>query len=203
VADHLVLVGMMGAGKSTTARLASASLGWPLVDTDDAVELHLGAPIATVFATAGEAAFRREESRILRDALRNPVASVISVGGGAVLDPANRAALRSGGVVVWLRARPATLARRVGDGGSRPLLAHSVGRGPSSDGEPIAGREPSAGNQGDAERARRALERIDAERRELYQEVATTVVDVDDLSPDEVAGRVVRCCASASTRDLG
>jgi shikimate kinase len=177
VADHLVLVGMMGAGKTTTARLASTLLGWPLVDTDDVVEHDMGSSIASVFATAGEGAFRQAESRVLRDALRSPVATVISVGGGAVLDPANRDALRGAGVVVWLRARPATLAQRVGDGGGRPLLA--------TDGDP----EPSAAP---------TLERIDAERRDLYRDVATMVVDVDDLAPEEVAGRVVRCCASAS-----
>ena len=80
---------------------------------------------------------------------------------------ANRAALRAGGTVVWLRARPETLARRVGRTVDRPLLAGAAG-GPAA-----------------------ALARIDDERRALYEEVATVVVDVDALTPGAVADRVI------------
>ncbi len=89
---------------------------------------------------------------------------MVSVAGGAVLDPANRALLSGAGAVVWLRARPDTLAARVGDGAGRPLLDH----------------DPAA-----------ALARLDAERRPLYQEVASGVVDVDGAGPDAVADRVL------------
>ncbi len=99
--------------------------------------------------------------------LAGVVPSVISVGGGAVLEPRQRVALRGGGTVVWLRARPDTLARRVGRTPHRPLL---VG---AADG-------PGA-----------ALARIDAERRPFYAEVADVVIDVDDLSPGAVAQRVL------------
>jgi shikimate kinase len=84
-----------------------------------------------------------------------------------VLDPGNREAMRGAGTVVWLRARHETLAARVGDGSGRPLL--------SADGGPVAG----------------AIARLDARRRSLYAEVSDGVVDVDDLEPDEVAGRVL------------
>jgi shikimate kinase len=94
---------------------------------------------------------------------------VISVGGGAVLDPAHRTALRAAGPVIWLRARPATLARRVGRSADRPLLAAARADGPAA-----------------------ALARIDGERRALYEEVASVVIDVDDLTPGAVAERVVQ-----------
>jgi shikimate kinase len=86
------------------------------------------------------------------------------VAGGAVLDPGNRDLLRRSGTVVWLRARPDTLARRVGDGAGRPLL----------------GADPAG-----------ALARLDEARRPHYAEVAHAVVDVDDLDPDAVVDAVV------------
>ena len=161
----------MGAGKSTAARRVARRLGRAHVDTDDEVRRVAGASIREIFATRGETWFRAEEGRVLREAVGDGPARVVSAGGGAVLDPGNRVALRDAGTVVWLRARPGTLARRIPDSGSRPLLA-------SSDEDPAA-----------------ALARIDAERRPLYDEVASVVVDVDDLTPDEVAARIVECVA--------
>lgn len=167
MAEHLLLVGMMGTGKSTVGRLVAARLGRPVVDTDDVVEQAAGTSVAAIFATSGEAAFRRREAEALQDVLACDDACVVSVGGGAVLDPTNRAAMRRAGTVVWLRARPDTLEARVGDDDGRPLL--------SGVGEGVAG----------------ALVRIDAERRPLYDELADEVVDVDGLDPDEVADRVL------------
>jgi shikimate kinase len=175
VADHLVLVGMMGAGKSTAARRVARRLGRAHIDTDDEVRRVARTSIPEIFATRGETWFRAEEGRVLREAVGDGPARVVSAGGGAVLDPGNRLALREAGTVVWLRARPGTLARRIPDGGSRPLLA-------STDEDPPA-----------------ALARIDAERRPLYEEVASAVVDVDDLTPDEVATHIVRCLAPSDT----
>ena len=165
--EHLLLVGMMGAGKSTVGRLVAARLGRPHVDVDAEVERHAGVSVPAVFAAGGEAAFRRMESEVLAEVLGGEAPAVVSVGGGAVLDAANRAAIAGAGTVVWLRARPATLARRIGRGDERPLLAADPA-GPAA-----------------------ALARIDAERRGLYGEVATEVVDVDGLAPDEVADRVL------------
>jgi shikimate kinase/3-dehydroquinate synthase len=183
VAEHLVLVGMMGAGKSTVARLVAAHLGRPHVDTDTEVERATGSSVSDIFSNRGEAAFRAEESRVLASVLARPVPTVISAGGGVVLDPAQRAALRAGGTVVWLRARPETLARRVGRNSQRPLLADTAA---NTDGGPSA-----------------ALARIDAERRPLYAEVASVVIDVDDLIPRAVADRVVAATGPASTSQDG
>jgi len=167
VAEHLLLVGMMGSGKSTVARLVAGRLGRPHVDTDEEVERVAGMSVSEIFSTRGEAAFRAEEARALATVLAGAVPSVISVGGGIVLHPEPRAALRRGGTVVWLRARPETLARRVGRHAQRPLLVGAAG-GPAA-----------------------ALARIDAERRALYEEVADVVIDVDDLAPGAVADRVL------------
>jgi shikimate kinase len=167
VAEHLLLVGMMGAGKSTVARIVATRLDRPHVDTDGEVERIAGSSVREIFSTRGEAEFRALEARVLADVLAGAVPSVISVGGGAVLDETSRAALRHGGTVVWLRARPETLARRVGRNADRPLLARD-------DGGPAA-----------------ALARIDHERRALYEEVASVVLDVDHLSPGAAAERVI------------
>ncbi len=172
MAEHLLLVGMMGAGKSTVARLVAGRLDRPWVDTDSAVERLAGSSVSEIFAARGEAAFRALEARVLAEVLARPDPAVVSVGGGAVLDPVGRAELRRGGTVVWLRARPATLLRRVGRNASRPLLA----------GDPAG---PAA-----------ALGRIEAERRVLYEEVATAVIDVDDLGADAVAARVAEVVAA-------
>ncbi len=157
---------MMGAGKSTVGRIVAERLGKPFVDTDEEVERVSGATVAAVFALHGEAEFRRRESQVLAEVLAG-APGVVAVGGGAVLDPANRAAMHRAGTVLWLRARPATLARRVGRGQDRPLLAGEEG-GPGA-----------------------AVARIDAERRPLYAEVADEVLDVDDLDADAVAERVL------------
>ena len=106
---------------------------------------------------------------MLAETLERPEPAVVSVGGGAVLDPGNRTRLRSSGTVVWLRARPETLARRVGRAANRPLL-----------------NDHAAMDTVDV------LRRIDAERRPLYEEVADVIVDVDTLGLEAVADRVAR-----------
>ncbi len=169
----VLLVGMMGAGKTTVANLLAARLGWPLVDTDGIVEERSGASVAQIFARDGEAAFREAEALAIADVVTADEPLVVSVGGGAVLSEANRQGLRAAGTVVWLRARPATLAARVGHGNSRPLLSGS-------------GLEPQA-----------ALEQLAGEREGYYRDAAGLVVDVDGLSADEVADVVMTALASA------
>jgi shikimate kinase len=172
MAERLLLVGMMGAGKTTSARLAAEQLGWTWFDTDAEVSRAAGATVADLFARHGEAHFRREETRALEAVLGRDEPVVVSVGGGAVLDGDNRERLRQAGTVVWLRARPETLLARVHDADGRPLLVGATGQ----------------------DRAE-TLRRIDAERRTLYAEVAHDVVDVDDLDADSVVERLVACVA--------
>jgi shikimate kinase len=155
---------MMGAGKTTVGRLLADRLGCPYLDSDGEVEVATGRTVPELFAAEGEAAFRAAETEALQRAAAVEGQVVVAVAGGAVLDPGNRALLRRSGTVVWLRADPQTLARRVGDGAGRPLL----------DGDPAA-----------------ALANLDGIRRPLYAELAEVVVDVDGLAPAEVAEQVL------------
>jgi shikimate kinase len=168
---HILLVGMMGAGKSTTGQLVADRLGWGYRDSDADVAAMTGLSVPELFAREGEAAFRRAEAEVLASACTEERPLVISVAGGAVLDPANRALIVKSGTVIWLRARPETLGQRVGDGAGRPLL----------------GGDPTA-----------AMTRLLAQRAPLYAELAGLVIDVDDLTPSEVADRILAVAPTAS-----
>ncbi len=122
---HLVLIGLMGAGKTTVGRRCAEELGRPFVDTDDLIVTQAGASIPEIFAAEGETAFRARARAALADVVASPEPLVIACGGGAMVDGDNRRAVRTDGFVVWLACAPAELAARVErDGtGSRPLLA--------------------------------------------------------------------------------
>jgi shikimate kinase len=173
MADRMVLVGMMGAGKSTVGRELAGRLGWRFLDSDALVEESTGSTVAELFASGGEEAFRVEESRVLAEALSSDAPAVVSAAGGVVLAPGNRELLATAGAVVWLRARPETLAARVGDGHGRPLLHDDPGA---------------------------ALAELDAVRRPLYGEVADVIVDVDDLDLPTVVDRILAATAFARSR---
>lgn len=164
MAEKILLVGMMGVGKSTVGLALARRLGWAYLDSDEQVMLRTGRTVPELFAEQGEAAFRAEERRALVEAVASGGPAVVSVAGGAVLDPDNRACIGSAGTVVWLRAAVATLASRVGTGEGRPLL----------------GEEPAA-----------ALALLYEERRPLYAGLADVVVDVDDVTPNEAVDRIV------------
>lgn len=118
----MVITGFMGTGKSTVGRRVAERLGVPFVDTDAMVESWEGRTIAEIFAREGELYFREVERRALAAALEIPRA-VVACGGGAVVDPDNRARLRAAGPVVCLQARPDVIARRTARmPGARPLL---------------------------------------------------------------------------------
>ncbi|HEV3400424.1 MAG TPA: bifunctional shikimate kinase/3-dehydroquinate synthase [Acidimicrobiales bacterium] len=158
-----MLIGMMGAGKTTVGRALAARRGWSFVDSDAQIEARTGRTVAQIWAEEGEPAFRQLESEVLVEALAAEEPSVVAAAGGVVLDPLNRARIRQAGPVVWLRADPTTLARRVRKGDHRPLL-----------------------DSGPAE----VLARLAAERGDLYADLADVVVDVDGLSADEVVARI-------------
>lgn len=159
----MLLVGMMGSGKTTVGRALARRRGCLHLDSDEQVQAHTGLTVPEIFEARGEPAFRAEEARALAEAIDSVDPAVISVAGGAVLDPDNRRRMSGGGTVVWLRADPATLARRVGDGSGRPLLAE----------------DPES-----------VLRHLYDERRPLYEEVADVVIDVDTLTRDEVVEAV-------------
>jgi len=169
-ARHLVLVGMMGAGKTSVGRRCATRLDRPFVDTDELIEATTGMRVAEIFESQGEAVFRDLERAAVADAAASPEPLVIACGGGAVLDPDSRRTLRDAGVVVWLRAAPEVLSGRVGQapGEVRPLLG-----GPGS--------VPAA----------TTLERLAVLRADTYAAAAYAVVDTDDRTVDEAADAVL------------
>jgi len=120
---HLVLIGMMGVGKSTVGRALARALGRPFLDSDDAVEARTGRTVADIFAADGEAAFRAVEAEVMAALLDDPRPSVIAAAGGSVLDAGTRERLRSAGTVVWLCAPVDVLVGRTARGAHRPALA--------------------------------------------------------------------------------
>jgi shikimate kinase len=163
VTPKVVLVGLPGAGKSTTGRRLAKILAVPFADSDDLVEAADGRAVAQIFAETGEDAFRVAESAAVCSALTE-FDGVLALGGGALGSAATREALVASGVpVVLLRAGVPTLRARVGDARTRPLLA------------------------GDPE-ARLLL--LAAERAPVYDALATLAVDTEARTPGQVAATV-------------
>jgi shikimate kinase len=171
---RVLLIGMMGAGKSTTGQLLARRLGWPYLDSDAEIERRTGRTVPEIWRAEGEAAFRAEESKVLAQATTSDGPAVIAVAGGAVVDPDNRARIRGAGLVVWLRADISVLAGRVGSGEGRPLL---------DDG-------PAA-----------ALARLYEGREPIYEELADVIFDVDRMPPPEVVDRIVAALHERSAAD--
>jgi shikimate kinase len=164
VSPRVVLVGLPGAGKSTSGRRLAKILCVPFADSDDLVEAAEQRTVPEIFAESGEAAFRAAECRAISAALAGEFDGVLSLGGGALThDPTRAAIVTSQVVVAVLHAPLETLLVRVGDGRSRPLLA-------------------------DDPRAR--LTRLAAERQPIYDSVATLRVDTEHRTPGQVAAHV-------------
>jgi shikimate kinase len=118
----IVLVGMMGAGKTAIGRRLARALGWPFQDADAAIEAAAGTSIANIFAEIGEPAFRVKERQVIARLLRGERA-VVALGGGAFMDPETRALVRETGRSIWLQADLDVLVRRTARLKKRPLLA--------------------------------------------------------------------------------
>ena len=118
----VALVGFMGSGKTTVGRRLADKLGLSFEDTDAGVVRRTGRSIPEIFRGDGEAAFRAEESRVLREILGGPGSVVCACGGGSMESEENRALAAAGALVVWLHA-PAGVCRSRIDAGTRPLLA--------------------------------------------------------------------------------
>jgi shikimate kinase len=170
---HLVLVGLMGAGKSTVGARCAERLDRAFVDTDELVVAMAGVPFDEIWAAEGEQGFRVRERAAVADASASPVPLVISCGGGAVLDADNRRLLRATGVVVLLDATAEALASRLTCDDSRPLLR---------------GGDRTA-----------TLERLRAQRAPAYEAAAHATVDTAGRTVDQVADAVLeefaRCAA--------
>lgn len=164
----VVLVGPMGAGKSTVAALLAERWGLGLRDTDADVEAAEGRTISDIFVDAGEAYFREREAAAVAAAVAEH-RGVLALGGGAVLDPATRELL-AGRRVVFLRVGLSDAVKRVGLATSRPLLLGNV---------------------------RSRIKALLDERTPVYESVASVVVDTDGRTPDQVADAVAEAVADA------
>jgi len=118
---NLALIGFMGTGKSSVGRLASAQLGYPLVDTDETIERRAGRSITKIFAEDGEAAFRNIERELVAE-MTGWRKKVISTGGGLAANGANIASLKQHALIVCLWATPEAIWERVRHQAHRPLL---------------------------------------------------------------------------------
>ena len=155
----------MGSGKSTIGRLLAERTGWPYVDNDDLVKRASGATPRQLLAEQGEGPMRAAESVALRLGLETPAPSIVGVAAGTILDSGNRDRLRDGGIVVWLRVDPDSLAERAEGAEHRPWI--------------------DAGGQ--------SWMREAAEVRDpLYASVADVTVDTTESSADDSASEVLR-----------
>jgi len=161
--DNIVLVGMMGAGKTTVGRLLARRLKRTFYDSDEEIERRCGVRIPVIFEIEGEAGFRARETQVLAElcALERVV---LATGGGAVLAEANRRRLRERSVVVYLHARPAHLWQRVRQDRNRPLLATA---------------DPQ-----------KTLEDLYGVRDPLYREIADMVLDTGRQSASSLAREI-------------
>jgi shikimate kinase len=164
VSTKLLLVGMMGSGKTSVGTALSGKLGWPYLDNDVLLERTAGASASTLLESRGEEALRQAESQVLTLMLGMPGPMIGSIAGGVVLDGPDRQRItQSSARVVWLRATPQALVRRVG-GTTRPRL----------------GEDPVA-----------ALRKLAAERNSFYAEIADQVVDVDVIPVGAIAKQII------------
>ena len=159
----VVLVGLMGAGKTSIGRRLAARIGLPFVDADNEIAEAAGCSVEDIFALHGEAAFRDGERRVIARLLQGP-RHVLATGGGAYMDPETRKHVRERGVSVWLRASLDTLVRRTSRRSDRPLLKGRM--------------------------TRQVLTRLMEKRYPIYAE-ADIVVDSSDNPAEQTVERVV------------
>jgi shikimate kinase len=163
----LVLVGLMGAGKSSIGRRLAEKLGLPFVDADHEIELAAGKTVTEIFADHGEPYFREGERRVIARLMENG-AQVMATGGGAYMNDETRDVIAKRGVSVWLRAELPLLMKRVLKRSDRPLLSNE---------------DPEAVMRG-----------LIAQRYPIYAKADLTV-DSKDVQHGEMVGDVIKCLA--------
>ena len=159
----IVLIGMMGAGKTTVGRRLAAKLGRHFVDSDEEVEKAANMTISEIFAAHGEDDFRAGEARVIARILREP-GIVLGTGGGAFINPETRRLIKAGSVSVWIKADPDLLFARVSRRSDRPLLKTA--------------------------NPRATLEALIEARYPIYAEADVTVVS-RDVPQDQVDGDII------------
>ena len=162
---NIVLIGYRGTGKSTIAKILSARLKWSRFNLDEAIVQEMGMSIPQMVEKHGWEFFRDVEARIVEKA-SNKDKTIIDAGGGVVVRPKNIERLRQNGVIIWLKARPETIIRRINDNTDRPSLT---------------------GKKSFLEEVQEVL----AERAPKYQAAAHVAIDTDNLSPQDVAEKII------------
>lgn len=163
----VVLIGLMGAGKTAVGRRLANRLDLPFIDADSEIEVAAGASIREIFAEHGEAYFRQGERKVIARLLENGP-QVLAAGGGAYMNPDTRANIKAHGLSVWLKADIKVLMKRVGRRDNRPLLA-----------------------AGDPEKV---MKRLMEERYPIYAEADVTV-ESRDVPHDVIVGAVIDALA--------
>ncbi len=167
---RVVLVGMMGSGKSSVGAALAARTGWPFIDNDQLLERATGRTARDLLEREGERALRTAESDALRAAVRVPPPAIVATAAGTVMDAADRSVLDGGGFVVWLHASADVLAARAAGAAHRPWLAD----------DPVAW-------------FRRTLD----ERERLYAGIADLAVDTTMMDAEETAQRILTALRGA------
>ena len=165
---HLILVGLPGVGKSTIGRAAARQLGRPFLDFDQEIERRSGMSIREIFRLHGEEHFRAQEFELTKE-LSTTGGMVLSPGGGWITQKISVELLRSVGRIIYLRASPEAVARRLRRVETRPLLA---------------GRDPVV-----------ALRELYAKRQALY-ETADTVLDTERLARQQLIAKLVELAST-------
>ena len=173
---HIMLIGMMGAGKSTVGTVLARRLERVLVDVDELIESTTGRSIPDIFASEGEEAFRGLERDALIDVCASPAPLVIAAGGGAMLDAESRRLASASATVVWLRAEPALLAERVASSAATGREADEPGTRPL-----LAPADPLV-----------TLEHLAAVRSDSYAAAADVAVQTDDRSVEQVVDTIMQ-----------
>lgn len=161
--NNIVLVGIMGSGKSTIARVLSKRLNMKWLDTDHMIESQSGKKITELFKVS-EAYFRSWEHSIC-NSLQSHQHHIISTGGGIIINPKNRTLLKKIGTVIYLSTSANTVINRLKDDTKRPLLQH--------------------------ENKLEIIQNLLVERDPLYNEVSTLKIEVDELSIDQVVEQII------------
>ncbi|MCK5530628.1 shikimate kinase AroK [Halopseudomonas aestusnigri] len=161
---NVFLIGPMGAGKSTIGRLLAKELKYPFKDSDREIEERTGADIPWIFDVEGEEGFRQREEAMIAELVHED-GIVLATGGGVVMRPANRAALKAGGLVVYLRTSVEQQLQRTAKDRQRPLLQTA---------------DPEA-----------VLRDLMARRDPLYREIADLIIETDQRGPKVVVNAIL------------
>lgn len=164
---NLYLIGYRGTGKTTVGRLLADELGWKWIDTDEIVQQNSGRVIADIFREQGESGFRDLESLAV-ERVAELSNHVVSLGGGAILRPANRALIQASGKTIWLKADPLTIITRLSADEATPTS------------------RPNLTDQAGIAEIRQVL----SQRESIYAEMADWEIDTVRNLPDEISAQI-------------